>query len=280
MHQVHPGGLWEAPLDPSAAGYRLEAVYGGPGSPGFVFDDPYRHWPTLGDLDFHLFNEGRHRRLWEVLGAHPRTHEGVPAPLSPSGRRMPKRSGWSASGTSGTAACTPCACSGNSGVWELFVPGVEAGSQYKYEIVTADERLVLKADPFAFATEVPPGTASVVAAAARPYLGRQRVDGEEGPKGDPLVQSDVDVRGPPRIVALDRATARREPPAHLPGTGRPATCVRGRDGLHPRGVPARGRAPLRRVMGLPGERLLRPDRPLREPGRLPGTGGRPAPGRE
>ena len=52
---------------------------------------------------------------------------------------------------------------GNSGVWELFVPGTGAGAHYKYEIVTADDRLVLKADPFAFATEVPPGTASVIA---------------------------------------------------------------------------------------------------------------------
>ena len=77
MRQVHPGGLWEGPLDPAAASYKLEAVYGAPGSPAFVFDDPYRYWPTLGDLDLHLFNEGRHRRLWEVLGAHPRTHEGT-----------------------------------------------------------------------------------------------------------------------------------------------------------------------------------------------------------
>ena len=67
MAQVHPGGLWEAPLAAAAAGYRLEARYGTDTAP-FIFDDPYRHWPTLGDLDLHLFNEGRHRRLWEVLG--------------------------------------------------------------------------------------------------------------------------------------------------------------------------------------------------------------------
>jgi len=77
MRQVHPGGLWEGRLDPAAASYKLEALYGAPGSPAFVFDDPYRYWPTLGDLDLHLFNEGRHRRLWEVMGAHPRTHQGT-----------------------------------------------------------------------------------------------------------------------------------------------------------------------------------------------------------
>ena len=184
MHEVAPA-LWEAPLAPSAAGYRLEAVYGGPGSPSFVFDDPYRHWPTLGDLDLYLFNEGRHRRLWDVLGAHPRTHEGIAgtafavwAPNAKAVRVVGEWNFWD-------GRAHPMRVLGSSGVWELFVPGVEVGSRYKYEIVTADERLVLKADPFAFATEVPPGTASVIAAAPAhswddsPWMAR-RV------KGDPL----------------------------------------------------------------------------------------------
>jgi 1,4-alpha-glucan branching enzyme len=55
---------------------------------------------------------------------------------------------------------------GASGVWELFIPGVAAGARYKYELVSAEDRVILKADPMAFATEVPPGTASVVAAPA------------------------------------------------------------------------------------------------------------------
>ena len=163
MALVHPGGLWEAPLDPAAPGYRLEAVYGGPGSPGFVFDDPYRHWPTLGDLDLHLFNEGRHRRLWEVLGAHPRAHEGVAgtafAVWAPNAKAVRVVGDWNF----WDGRVHPMRSLGSSGVWELFIPGVEAGARYKYEIVAADERLTLKADPFAFATEVPPGTASIVA---------------------------------------------------------------------------------------------------------------------
>ena len=163
MLLVHPGGLWEAPLDPSAAGYRLEAVYGVPGSPGFAFDDPYRHWPTLGDLDLHLYNEGRHRRLWEVLGAHPRAHEGVTgtafAVWAPNAKAVRVVGDWNF----WDGRVHPMRSLGSSGVWELFIPGVEPGARYKYEIVAADERLTLKADPLAFATEVPPGTASVVA---------------------------------------------------------------------------------------------------------------------
>jgi len=155
--------LWEAHLDRAAAGYMLEAVYS-PGSPSFVFDDPYRHWPTLGDLDLHLFNEGRHRRLWEVLGAHPRRHEGVTgtafAVWAPNAKAVRVVGDWNF----WDGRAHPMRALGSSGVWELFIPGAEVGSRYKYEIVTADDRLTLKADPYAFATEVPPGTASIIAA--------------------------------------------------------------------------------------------------------------------
>ncbi|HET9060430.1 MAG TPA: 1,4-alpha-glucan branching protein GlgB [Acidimicrobiales bacterium] len=164
MSRVHEGGLWQGRLSPSATGYRLEAVYGGPGSSGFVFDDPYRHWPTLGDLDLHLFNQGRHRRLWEVMGAHRRTHQGVTgtsfAVWAPNAKAVRVVGDWNF----WDGRVHPMRSLGSSGVWELFIPGAEEGARYKYEIVAADDRVILKADPFAFATEVPPGTASVIAA--------------------------------------------------------------------------------------------------------------------
>ena len=112
---------------PGGGGYRLEAVYGAPGSPGFTFDDPYRHWPTLGDLDLHLFNEGRHRRLWEVLGAHPRAHEGVAgtafAVWAPNARAVRVVGDWNF----WDGRVHPMRSLGSSGVWEIFLPGVEAG---------------------------------------------------------------------------------------------------------------------------------------------------------
>jgi 1,4-alpha-glucan branching enzyme len=186
MHQVHPGGLWEAPLDKAAAGYRLEAVYGAPGSPGFSFDDPYRHWPTLGDLDLHLYNQGRHRRLWEVLGAHPRAHEGVAgtafAVWAPNAKAVRVVGDWNF----WDGRVHPMRSLGSSGVWEIFLPGVEAGARYKYEIVAADQRLTLKADPFAFATEVPPGTASVVAEPPRHTWGDTEWLTKKSAEPDPL----------------------------------------------------------------------------------------------
>src|ERR1700683_4120245 len=59
----------------AAAGYLLQAEY--PGGLVVTFDDPYRFVPTLGELDLYLIGEGRHLRLWEVLGAQRRSHQGV-----------------------------------------------------------------------------------------------------------------------------------------------------------------------------------------------------------
>jgi len=115
-------------------------------------------------LDLHLIGEGRHRRLWEVLGAHPRVHQGVAgvsfAVWAPNARSVRVVGDWNF----WDGRVHPMRCLGSSGIWELFIPGVAAGSRYKYEVVGADGRLVLKTDPMAQATEVPPATASVVVA--------------------------------------------------------------------------------------------------------------------
>ncbi len=164
MARVHPGGVFEASIDAGIEHYRLEADYGTEQARStFVFDDPYRSWPTLGDLDLHLFGEGRHRRLWEMLGAHPRVHGGMAgvsfavwAPNATAVRVVGDWNFWD-------GRVHPMRSLGSSGVWELFIPGVVPGSRYKYEVIGAEGRTVLKADPMARCTEVPPATASVVA---------------------------------------------------------------------------------------------------------------------
>jgi 1,4-alpha-glucan branching enzyme len=161
MVQVHTAGLWEGPVADGVGPYRLEAEYAGT---SFAFDDPYRSWPTLGDLDLHLFGEGRHRRLWDVLGARPRVHDGMAgvsfAVWAPNAKAVRVVGDWN----DWDGRIHPMRSLGSSGVWELFIPGVAAGARYKYELVSSEDRLILKADPMAFATEVPPDTASVVAA--------------------------------------------------------------------------------------------------------------------
>ncbi|GER22878.1 hypothetical protein NCCP1664_13750 [Zafaria cholistanensis] len=161
-------GIWVAVLPAETEGhvpdYRLEVSYHG-GDPVRV-DDPYRYLPTLGEVDLHLIGEGRHEKLWEVLGSHVfRYHSvlgdssgvgfAVWAPHAQAVRVKGDFNGWDGTGHAMRSL-------GRSGVWELFVPGVEAGAVYKYQILGRDGHWREKADPMAQHTEVPPRTGSVV----------------------------------------------------------------------------------------------------------------------
>jgi 1,4-alpha-glucan branching enzyme len=144
--------------------YRLEVRYDG-GDPTIVAD-AYRFLPTLGEVDLHLFGEGRHERLWEVLGAHPRSFttadgevDGVSfavwAPNAKGVGLIGEFNGWNGDDA-------PLRMLGSSGVWELFRPGFAHDALYKFRVHGADGSIVDRADPMAFATEVPPQTASRV----------------------------------------------------------------------------------------------------------------------
>jgi 1,4-alpha-glucan branching enzyme len=126
-------------------------------------EDPYCFGPLLGDLDLHLFNEGRHFELASHLGAEAVAIEGI------SGVRFavwaPNACAVSVVGdfNSWDPRRHPMRLRYPSGVWELFVPRLGPGARYKFAIVGADGgRLPFKADPLARATEAPPATASVV----------------------------------------------------------------------------------------------------------------------
>ena len=161
------GGIWGAALggETQVPDYTLEVAYG---DLVVTADDPYRWLPTLGDVDLHLIGEGRHERLWTVLGAHPQSYDtaggtvtgtsfAVWAPNARGVRVMGDFNFWD-------SRSHPMRSLGGSGVWELFIPDVGAGTRYKFHILGADSVWREKADPMAFQTEVPPSTASVVAA--------------------------------------------------------------------------------------------------------------------
>lgn len=117
-------------------------------------------YPLLGELDFHLYAEGRHERLWDKLGAHPCTHQGRDgvafAVWAPNARRVAvigEFNGWSPDAHLMERLET--------GIWQCFVDGAVAGQCYKYHVVSGvNEHWVEKTDPVGFHTEVRPGTAS------------------------------------------------------------------------------------------------------------------------
>ncbi|MDT8435781.1 MAG: 1,4-alpha-glucan branching protein GlgB [Gemmatimonadota bacterium] len=155
-------GLFAAFLPGAGLPLRYRLRFAFPDGATYEREDPYRFLPTLGDVDLHLFNEGTHRRLWEVLGARPREMDGVAGVAfsvwAPNARRVSVVGDF----CDWDGRRLPMRQMGSSGVWELFVPGVGKGDHYKYEILTPDGSLRLKTDPFALWMDVPPGTASRV----------------------------------------------------------------------------------------------------------------------
>lgn len=129
-----------------------------------ISEDPYSFGPLLGEMDLYLFAEGNHRDLSHCLGAQLTHVDGVPgvrfAVWAPNARRVSvvgDFNGWD-------GRRHPMRLRHPSGVWELFVPRLLAGEAYKYEILGAQGILPLKADPMALQTQLPPLTASIVAA--------------------------------------------------------------------------------------------------------------------
>jgi 1,4-alpha-glucan branching enzyme len=116
----------------------------------------------LMDLDYHLFNEGTHTRIYEKLGAHLVTKSGVAgtqfAVWAPNAQRVSVVGDFNA----WNDQATPLSRQDPSGIWVGFVPGVPAGSVYKYRVLSRDNQTFDKADPYAFFSEVPPRTGSVV----------------------------------------------------------------------------------------------------------------------
>ena len=161
LSRIHKEGVFAGPTGRSEPFlYRLRVE----GEDGLVdVVDPYQFPSLLGDVDIHLLAEGRHRRLYERLGAHPHTLDGVSgvqfAVWAPNARRVSVVGGFNR----WDGRRHPMRKRVENGTWEIFVPGVERGAVYKFEILGADGRVLpLKADPFAFRSEHPPRTDSVV----------------------------------------------------------------------------------------------------------------------
>jgi 1,4-alpha-glucan branching enzyme len=160
---VHPGGVFAGLVPGKVGDYQVEVRYG---TDRHTFDDPYRWLPTLGEVDLHLIGEGRHERLWQVLGARERSYPTLHGTVSGVSFAVwaPNARGVRVTGDFDywQQRAYPMRSLGSSGVWELFVPGVGSGSKYKFAVLGADGQWRDKADPMAFATEAPPATASVV----------------------------------------------------------------------------------------------------------------------
>jgi 1,4-alpha-glucan branching enzyme len=161
LAKIHPAGFFSGVVPgPARFPYRLALANAG-GS--WTIDDPYRFTLVLSDYDIYLLAEGTHHRAYEQLGAHKRRIDGVDgvafAVWAPNARRVALIGDFN----DWDHRRHPMRLRYGAGIWELFMPGLDAGALYKFAIRGAEgEVLPEKADPYAFAAEAPPNTASVV----------------------------------------------------------------------------------------------------------------------
>ncbi|CAN5391133.1 1,4-alpha-glucan branching protein GlgB [soil metagenome] len=162
LNRRHDAGFFEGPIDNTLKvplRYRASSKGG-----EWTFADPYSFGPILGPMDDYFAAEGSHLRLFDKMGAHTLIHEGYQgtqfAVWAPSAQRVSVVGDFNAwDGRRHVMRFRQ-----GAGIWEIFIPGLDAGTLYKFEIVGPGGALVpLKADPFAFASELRPKTASVVA---------------------------------------------------------------------------------------------------------------------
>ncbi len=163
MRRCHDAGIFEGLLADATTipDYTLRVTY--PGGYSENIDDPYRYGRVLGDYDLYLFGEGNHTRIYQKLGAHPMrigaadgVHFAVWAPNAVCVAVVGDFNRWD-------GRVHPMRSLGASGVWEIFLPAATFGHRYKFEIKARNKTVLLKADPYGLAFEVPPLSASVVA---------------------------------------------------------------------------------------------------------------------
>ncbi|MEN8259531.1 MAG: 1,4-alpha-glucan branching enzyme, partial [Pseudomonadota bacterium] len=163
MKRLCDEGLWQAvvPVGSVDKGYSIHVI----DEAGCHYDllDPYAfNFSHISARDKTLFAEGNHYRIYEILGAHKRDFDGVAgvsfAVWAPSAKAV------SVVGTFNRwdGRSHPMRRISESGVWELFVPGIDNGELYKFEIQPQSGSGFLKSDPFAFYMETAPDTASIV----------------------------------------------------------------------------------------------------------------------
>jgi 1,4-alpha-glucan branching enzyme len=159
MTVVHPAGLFELTVPSSTTAADYHVYY----SDGRMAHDCYTFLPTFGEVDQYLFAKGVHYDLYRAMGARVATHQGVQgvrfvvwAPNACRVSVVGDFNHWD-------GLVHPMRCLGNSGVWELFLPGIGVGEKYKFEIKTHEGAILLKADPYALQQELRPRTASIVA---------------------------------------------------------------------------------------------------------------------
>jgi 1,4-alpha-glucan branching enzyme len=161
MKKIHKQGIFEKRFKDDKEFFPYELKMKDGGGNERTFRDPYSFPPMLSDYDLHLIAEGTHYKKYERLGAHLIEHDGhkgvlfsVWAPNAKGISVIGDFNGWD-------GRCHPMRIRGDSGIWELFIPELQEGDLYKFEL-RSEHDLLIKTDPYCFFSELRPQTASIV----------------------------------------------------------------------------------------------------------------------
>jgi len=168
MTRLHNSDLFEWRGDGSAVPLRYRLHWRDGSGNSHAVHDPYCFPQQLGDFDLYLFGEGRHHHAYRFLGAHPRCIDGIDgvqfAVWAPNAERVSVVGDFNR----WDGRCHPMRTRGGGGVWELFIPGLQPGTLYKFELRHRDSgAVVVKTDPYGRRFELRPATAAVVDAESR-----------------------------------------------------------------------------------------------------------------
>ena len=129
----------------------------------FEFHDPYSFEAQIPEFDLHLFSEGKHLHAYRYLGAHRRVVDGVPGVLFATWAPHAERVSVIGDFNQWDGLRHPMRNRGGSGIWELFIPEIEPGAAYKFELRSRDSGVVVeKTDPYGQRFELRPRTASLI----------------------------------------------------------------------------------------------------------------------
>jgi 1,4-alpha-glucan branching enzyme len=161
LKQIQPG-LFEGATKEAGEVYAYDLIITLDNGTTVQTRDPYSFLPTLGETDLYLFAQGNEHRIYDKLGAHPRTIDGIEgvsfAVWAPTARRVSVVGDFN----QWDGRLHAMRSLGASGVWEIFIPGPREGALYKFEIKTAAGALILKTDPYGFFFETPPKNSAIV----------------------------------------------------------------------------------------------------------------------
>jgi 1,4-alpha-glucan branching enzyme len=162
MERTHDDGFFEVVIDRTEwFRYKLRVEFAANGDIWETYD-PYSFMPVISDWDLQFFGEGNHYQIYEKLGSHPMNVDGIDGVLFGVWAPNAKRISVIGDFNSWDGRRHQMRSLGSSGIWEIFIPGLSENDKYKYEIVTYDNSLIQKFDPYGNFFELRPSPCALI----------------------------------------------------------------------------------------------------------------------